>query len=63
MDMEALDLSRTLGQGFPVVLQNGLQKDLRETLESISEITVALDITNEEAGMHQVFPISLRQGL
>jgi len=43
MDMEALDLSRTLGQGFPVVLQNGLQKDLRETPESISEITVALD--------------------
>lgn len=43
MDMEALELSRTLGQGFHILLPNGLQKDLRETLESISEITVALD--------------------
>jgi hypothetical protein len=42
MDMDALELSRTLGQGFRILLQNGLQKDLRETLESISEITVAL---------------------
>ena len=43
MDMGALELSRTLGQGFRILLQNGLQKDLHETLESISEITVALD--------------------
>jgi hypothetical protein len=33
----------TLGQGFRNPLQNGLQRDLRETLESISEIKVALD--------------------
>ena len=43
MDLEALELFRTLGQGFRILLQNGLQKDLREILESISEITVALD--------------------
>jgi hypothetical protein len=43
MDTEALELSRTLGQGFHILLPNGLQKDLCETLESISEITVALD--------------------
>lgn len=30
MDMEALELSRTLAQGFRILLQIGLQKDLRE---------------------------------
>src|SRR3954453_20448389 len=43
MDMEALELSRTLGQGFRILLQNGPEKDLGESLESISKITVSLN--------------------
>ena len=38
----SVESHRTLGQGFRILLTNGLQKDLRETLESISEIMVAL---------------------
>jgi hypothetical protein len=51
MDMEALRLSQTLGQGFNVLSQNDLQKDLVKILESMTEITVALD-HNQRGGRY-----------
>jgi hypothetical protein len=51
MDMEALRLSETLGQGFNFLSQNDLQKDLIKILESMSEITVALD-HNQRGGRY-----------
>lgn len=49
--MEALSLSQSLGQGFNVLLQDGLQEDLVNVLYSMSELTVALD-HNQRGGQH-----------
>jgi hypothetical protein len=51
VDIEALRLFETLGEGFNFLPQNDLQKNLVKILQSMSEITVALD-HNQRGGLY-----------